>query len=354
MNTKIIKIESDDLARNDEREKIQYAAEVIKGGGTVVFPTETVYGLGADGMRADSVKKIYTAKGRPSDNPMILHISNLEMLKKLTVHVSSKARALMEEFWPGPLTLVMKKTPEVPLETTGGLDTVAVRMPDHPVAMALIEAAGVPLAAPSANLSGKPSPTSAAHVIEDLDGRVDVIISSQRSRIGLESTVVDVTEEVPVLLRPGGISLAQLQDVVGEVKIDKGVKESLKEGETPKAPGMKYRHYAPEGKMILVKGPIQGVIYRMKSILEDENFSEENRVALVPTEFLDEFAGYAVIDMGSINSPQEIMERLYSSLRKCNQIKADTILAPLFEDEEKFLAVNNRLSKAAGYNIVTV
>lgn len=334
----------------EAEEALKEAAKVIRQGGTVVFPTETVYGLGADGLSAEAVKKIYKAKGRPSDNPMILHVSSMEMLKRVVTHLPDKARALMDAFWPGPLTLVLEKGARVPLEATGGLETVAVRMPSHQLARKLIELSDTPIAAPSANLSGKPSPTTSDHVIEDLDGRVDLIIAADNASIGLESTVVDMTTSTPVLLRPGSITLSQMKNVVGEVAVDPGVNRSLGKEEKVRSPGMKYRHYAPDGEMILVKGTFPGVVYTMMDWMEKKK--SLHPIALAPTEYLELFGSWEVLDMGSVQSPKEIMNRLYGLLRACNQNQAGFIVAPLFSEEEEYLAVNNRLSKAAGYHIV--
>lgn len=351
--TQIVYLDGLDCGEQSPRmeEALEKAARILREGGTVVFPTETVYGLGADGLNSQSVKKIYEAKGRPSDNPMILHISSLDMLPLVATQVPPKAKALMDAFWPGPLTLVLPKSPRVPLEATGGLPTVAVRMPAHALAKRLIQRAGTPVAAPSANLSGKPSPTTASHVIEDLNGRVDMILAADPADIGLESTVVDLTGPVPVLLRPGSITLEQLRQAVGDVLVDKGVTQVLSEGEAPRSPGMKYRHYAPEGRMILVKGSREGVINTLVELLQQGR--EERPVVMVPTEMLDSFAGWTVLDMGSIKRPEEMMHRLYGLLRRCNELKAGLILAPLFAEEDAFLALNNRLSKAAGYQILS-
>ena len=241
-----------DENRIDEQ-AIMQAGEIIRNGGLVAFPTETVYGLGGDGLNPDSSCKIYAAKGRPSDNPLIIHIYRMEDLDLLVKEIPDSAKKLAEAFWPGPLTMILPKADVVPKETTGGLDTVAVRMPSHKVALAFIKAAGGFVAAPSANLSGKPSPTLAKYVLEDMDGRIDMIIDGGDIAIGLESTIVDLTGDVPMILRPGYITLDMLKDVLGEVTMD----PTLMDGdckERPKAPGMRYRHYAPKGDMLIIEG----------------------------------------------------------------------------------------------------
>ena len=225
------------------------AAEIWKKGGLVAFPTETVYGLGGNGLDKEASRKIYAAKGRPSDNPLILHIAAKEQVEALVSKVSDAGRLLMESFWPGPLTLIFPKAECVPLETTGGLNTVAIRMPNHPIAQALLKKSGLPIAAPSANVSGRPSPTLADHVIEDMDGRIDMIVDGGEVGIGVESTIVDVTGEIPTILRPGYITEEMLRNVVGEVDVDPAVAGSVSAEIKPKAPGMKYRHYAPKAPM---------------------------------------------------------------------------------------------------------
>jgi L-threonylcarbamoyladenylate synthase len=350
--TQIIDIDGKNLDKSSETEKLVKAAGIIKTGGTVVFPTETVYGLGANGLDPESVKKIFAAKGRPSDNPMILHISDMGMLGDIAVGISHKAKELIAKYWPGPLTLVLKKSDKVPHEATGGLDTVAVRMPSHPVALKLIALAGVPIAAPSANISGRPSPTLSKHVIEDLYGRVDMILAGDQTEIGLESTVIDLSEDNPVLLRPGSISLKQLEEVLGDVKVDKSISRKVEKGQEVRSPGMKYRHYAPKGDMVLVKGDIERVIYTIKHLLGDAGKEGQRTVAIVPEEYIEYFVETKALNMGSIKRPEEIMTRLYSCLRECDEYGAQMVAAPYFENEDEFMAVNNRLSKAAGHNII--
>ena len=255
MNTEFIELNIDDISK----EAITRAGDIIKNGGLVAFPTETVYGLGGDGLNRESSMKIYEAKGRPSDNPLIIHIADTKDLFTITTNVSDKALALAEKFWPGPLTMILKKADIVPYETTGGLDTVAVRMPDNKIALEFIKAAGGFVAAPSANLSGRPSPTKASHVKSDLDGRIDMILDGGSSIIGLESTIVDMTEETPIILRPGYISMNTLSRVVGDVIYDAAILE-IGSNEPPRAPGMKYRHYAPKGELSIVKGEREKVI----------------------------------------------------------------------------------------------
>lgn len=256
MNTKIITWNEE---RGFEADELAEAAQIIRDGGLVAFPTETVYGLGGNGLDPQASKKIYAAKGRPSDNPLILHIAKNEQLHEVVSEIPEAAATLAEAFWPGPLTMIFKKADCVPYETTGGLDTVAVRMPQHTGALQFLEAAGVPVAAPSANTSGRPSPTLAKHVKEDLDGKIDMIIDGGEVGIGFESTIVDVTEEVPVILRPGYITQKMLQDVIGEVQMDPALMQ-VSDDQKPKAPGMKYRHYAPKADMTLYQGDTEDVI----------------------------------------------------------------------------------------------
>lgn len=263
METKILKLDSQALGCA----AIGEAAEVIRSGGLAAFPTETVYGLGADACNPNASKKIYEAKGRPSDNPLIVHISSFEDLIRIAKAVPHTARLLADAFWPGPLTMIVKKNRAVPDETTGGLDTVAVRMPNHPAALALIRESGCLIAAPSANTSGRPSPTLAEHVAEDLNGKIPVILDGGEVGIGIESTIVDLTEEIPLILRPGYITKAMIKEVIGDVRVDPGL--TAEDSEIPpKAPGMKYRHYAPQAGLMIVDGPKDAVIQKINALTD--------------------------------------------------------------------------------------
>lgn len=337
-----------------ERDKIHRAARIIREGGTVVFPTETVYGLGANALSPIAVEKIFTAKGRPSDNPLIVHISDKKDIESLIQDDSQKARKLMEAFWPGPLTLILKKSLQVPQRVTGGLSTVAIRMPQHPVALALIEDAGIPIAAPSANLSGKPSPTNAKRVIEDLQGKVDMIIDGGPCKIGLESTVLDLTGENPVILRPGGVTREMIEGVVGKVEEDPALKKGLDEGVHPKAPGMKYKHYAPSVPVKVYVGNMNQVSDAIQKEADDI-LEKGSRVGILGTEEnAKKYTASVIRSLGSRNRPEEIAANLFEGLRAIDEKKVDYILAEGISEENIGSAVMNRLRKAAGYNIVYV
>lgn len=259
--TKIVRINKND----PEIELIDFAANVIREGGLVAFPTETVYGIGANSFNEEAVKKIFIAKGRPQDNPLIVHIAELEQIYDLVEDVPQKAKTLMKKFWPGPLTLIFKKSEKVPYVNTAGMDTVAIRMPSNPIAHLLIKRAEVPISAPSANVSGKPSPTDASHVIEDLYGKVDVIIDGGKCDVGVESTVLDLTEKVPVILRPGAVTLEMLKEVIGNVEVDPSLLKKPKEDLKPKSPGMKYKHYSPNAEVYIVTGDLEKVVKKFKN-----------------------------------------------------------------------------------------
>lgn len=319
-------------------EDIQQAAEIIKEGGLVAFPTETVYGLGADALNPEAVGKVYAAKGRPSDNPMIVHISSKNDLSYLTFEITDDIRKLMDAFWPGPLTMVVPAAPVVPRVTTGGLDTVAVRMPSDPVAAALITSSETPIAAPSANLSGRPSPTSARHVIDDLDGRIDAIIQGGDCQVGIESTVVDMTGAVPTVLRPGIITAERLSQALGKtVEIDPAMNVKTADFK-PKSPGMKYKHYAPKAEMIIYKG-------------------DREKVYLAMSEEKLRRTGYGQkveIIMYDDSEPEKAAREFFAKLRACDKAGVDVILAAAMREDGVGFAVMNRMFKSAGYNIVEV
>jgi L-threonylcarbamoyladenylate synthase len=336
------------------------AAELLQAGGLVAFPTETVYGLGGNALDPEASRKIYAAKGRPSDNPLIVHVAELDAVPPLVQEVPEQAKRLMERFWPGPLTIILKASNLVPRETTGGLATVALRMPDHPVALEMIRAAGCPVAAPSANTSGRPSPTRASHVAEDLCGKIDLILDGGEVGIGVESTIVDLTGDIPVILRPGYITKAMLEEVLGTVKIDPAIAK-INEGtlltgdEPPKAPGMKYRHYAPKAPLTLVQGTAEAVFEKLKE-LAVRSKAEGQRVGIICADDapLDFFAD-VVYHVGSRDDRLEQAQKIYDVLRQCDEDGLDVIYADDFGlelDEDLGYAVQNRLMKAAGGRII--
>ncbi len=335
-----------------DMDKLRHAAEVLKGGGLVAFPTETVYGLGADALNETAVRGIFEAKGRPSDNPLIVHISDKNDVDCLVKEIPSEAGLLMDEFWPGPLTLVMYKSPAVPSIISAGLDTVAIRMPSHPVAAALIRESGLPIAAPSANTSGRPSPTIVRHVIEDLSGRVDIIIDAGPANVGLESTVLDVTVTPPLILRPGGITREQLEGVIHGVGIDPALSARHSGNLKPKSPGMKYRHYSPKAEMILIVGGLQDVVGKIRNLAVD--YRDKGRtVGILATEQTKEYyRDFKVISSGDRQRPETIASNLFRYLREFDSMGVDLILAEGIESVGIGLAVMNRMSKAAGYNII--
>lgn len=351
MQTLIVKAVENSINADD----MQKAGRIIKEGGLVAFPTETVYGLGGDALNPEASEKIYAAKGRPSDNPLIVHIYRIEDLYKVAADVSDDAVKLAGKFWPGPLTMIFKKKRIVPMETTGGLDTVAVRMPSNRIAAAFIEAAGGFIAAPSANLSGRPSPTEASHVIEDMNGRIDMIIDGGRSVIGLESTIVDMTEPVPMILRPGYITGDMIRDTIGGVSYDPAVFGEVNEGLRPKAPGMKYRHYAPRGELTIVKGDRDPVVSYMREAL-DRGLREGLRVGIIATdETKDNYRDATLLmSVGARDDEEEIARHLYSVLRRCDDEDIDLIYSEDFSTPRIGQAIMNRLIKAAGHSLVEV
>ncbi|MCH1953229.1 threonylcarbamoyl-AMP synthase [Enterocloster sp. OA13] len=353
METKRIVIED---RRNIKDEELAEAAAVLKSGGLVAFPTETVYGLGGNALDEDAARKIYAAKGRPSDNPLIAHISCAAELAPLVREIPEAGRKLMEAFWPGPLTMIFPKSSKVPYGTTGGLDTVAVRMPDDPVASRLIALAGVPVAAPSANTSGRPSPTTADHVWQDMNGRIDMIIDGGPVGIGVESTIVDMSSPVPSVLRPGAITMEMLREVLGEVAVDPAILGPMKEDVKPKAPGMKYRHYAPKAELTLVEttGPVESMVEKVKE-LAHEKLVQGCQVGIICTdESRSCYAEGTVRSIGARESQESVAHNLYAVLREFDDLKVEYIFSESFSEDHLGQAIMNRLSKAAGYKIVRV
>jgi L-threonylcarbamoyladenylate synthase len=342
-------------AENPEAEVIQKAAAIIRAGGLVAFPTETVYGLGADAMNADAVLALFEAKKRPLDNPPIVHVARTEDLYKLTAQVSPKAEKLMQMFWPGPLTLVFPRSQDVPEVTVAGLDTVAVRMPKHAVALALIRESQCAIAAPSANLAGKPSPTTAQHVFSDLNGRIDAILDGGATRIGVESTVLDVSVDPPMLLRPGGTPLEALQKVVGEVKLHPFITaEAELPAEKARSPGMRHKHYAPKAPVILVEGSMAAVMRQVKELIS-ALWLENKRVGVLATdETAWAYEADVVKSLGSRRHVDVMAANLFRLLREFDEENVDAIIAEGVPTEGLGLAVMNRLRKASGYTILRV
>ena len=351
METKILKIDEDNI----DNSLIIFASDAIKNGGIVVFPTETVYGLGANAFNTQAIKNIFKAKGRPSDNPLIVHIANISELKDIVQDVPEVAKKLMNHFWPGPLTIIMKKKTSVPDETTANLDTVGVRCPSNKVARAFIEACGVPVAAPSANISGKPSPTKGEHVINDMYGKVDCIITSNDSEVGLESTVIDVTVTPPIILRPGGVTKEQIENVIGSVQIDKTVNNKPKGELKPKSPGMKYKHYAPNGQVIIVNGELNKVIDKINQQSEYYQNSGKRVGILATAQTKDYYSkDIDIIVLGDRDNPETIAAGLFGALRRCDENNIEIILAEAVVSDGIGLAVMNRMLKASGFNIIEV
>lgn len=339
MKTKILK--------TDEN-SIQKAGDILRNGGLVAFPTETVYGLGANALLSDSVAKVYEAKGRPSDNPLIVHISDITDIQSLTYEVSDKAKALIKAFMPGAFTIILKKSELVPHSVTAGMDTVAIRFPLNETAQRLITAAGVPIAAPSANLSGKPSPTRAMHVIDDLSGRIDAIIDGEDCSVGVESTIVDASRDIPVLLRPGGVSYEDIRSVVPETVIDKHVLNSLSADEKPLCPGMKYKHYSPKADVTVIEGNERSVRAKIRELL-DEN---KDKVCGVLTMSDNTYDNALILSGGKSN--KEYARLLFSNLREFDRLGAELVFAEFESHDGYGLAIRNRLYKAAGNKVIYV
>lgn len=334
-----------------DRAVLREAARIIRQGGLVAFPTETVYGLGGDALNPASSKKIYAAKGRPSDNPLIVHICRLADLEMIVEEVPEAAKKLAGAFWPGPLTIILKKKGIVPYETTGGLETVAVRLPSHPVARAFIEAAGGFIAAPSANASGKPSPTLASYVAQDLDGKIEMILDGGEVGIGLESTIIDLTGEAPAILRPGYVTAEMAREVLGHVEIDRTILDA-DSGVKPKAPGMKYRHYAPSGELSIVEGKREDVIETINRMCAEAG-GNGLKTGVIGTD--ETVAGYdadSVKSVGKREDEEAIAHSLYRILREFDDEEVAVIYSESFSSNGMGQAIMNRLLKAAGHRII--
>lgn len=347
MKTEYVKLSEESI----DPEVIGRAGRILQEGGLVAFPTETVYGLGGDALNPESSRKIYAAKGRPSDNPLIVHICRMKDLRPLAAEIPDAALRLAAAFWPGPLTMIFKKTDLVPMETTGGLSTVAVRFPSNKIAAALIDQAGGFVAAPSANRSGRPSTTTADHCREDLDGRVDMIIDGGPVDIGLESTIIDLTEEQPVILRPGRITRAMLEEVLGRVEVDRTIL-SGDSSIAPKAPGMKYRHYAPQGSLTIVEGEREGVIEYINRRCDECRRLGIRTGVLCTDETRDAYRADAVKSAGSRKDEDAVGRVLFRLLREFDTEEITIMFSESFEDAAAGQAIMNRLMKAAGHQIV--
>ncbi len=332
---------------------LKKAGSIVREGGTVIFPTETVYGLGANALDANAVKKIFEAKGRPSDNPLIVHVADYDGILPLVSEVNDRAKALIKHFMPGPITIIMKRSEAIPDEVTAGLDTVGIRMPSHKIASRFIKLAGIPIAAPSANISGKPSPTRAEHVIHDMDGKVDAIIADGPSGVGVESTVVDVTGEIPMILRPGGITLEDLRSVLGRVEVDPAVLKKPSKNLVARAPGMKYKHYSPDAEVVIVSGPENAVAEKINE-LSKEDMAAGKKVAVLACYETKKLYDIVVIILGSRKDKLSISENLFDALRKLDDMGIDKAYAEAVDEEGLGLAIMNRLKKAAAYKIIRV
>ena len=344
MNTIISKIDINKIDKNE----IKIQSKLLSEGKTVIFPTETVYGLGANALDEDAVKKIYEAKGRPSDNPLIVHIYDKEEVYNLAENINEKAEIIMDKFWPGPITIILNKKDIVPYRTSGGLETVAVRMPSHLIAREIIKEAGVPIAAPSANISGRPSPTKADHVYEEMNGRVSGIVLGGDCNFGLESTVLDVTTENPMILRPGSITKEDLEKVIGEVLIDPSL-EKKEDNKKAKAPGMKYTHYSPDADVYIVSGNREDTISKINSLVVENNGRGLKTGVMCLEANKNSYKG-EVVSLGS--TLEEVGSNLFNVLRQMDKMNIDIVYSEEFPRNGVGQAIMNRLLKSAGYKTI--
>lgn len=348
LQTRVLCLDENNIDLN----AINEAGDIIKRGGTVAFPTETVYGLGANALDPDAVKKIFKAKGRPQDNPLIVHISDFDEITPLVSEIPEIAKKLMEKFWPGPMTIIFKKSPLIPDETSAGLDTIGIRMPSNLIARALIKSAGVPVAAPSANISGRPSPTDVESCIEDLSGKVDMIIGGANCEVGVESSVIDVTVDPPCILRPGGITLEMFKTIDDRIYIDPAILEKPKADLKPKAPGMKYRHYAPKAPVRIIQGTEEKVISYINKTAEEYADSGKKIGIIATDETKDKYTGGIVVSLGKREDIDAIARNLFKALRSFDNEDVALIMSESFEEKGKGIAVMNRLKKAASFDII--
>lgn len=348
MNTKVVMLDEHNL----DKSLLIECGKTLREGGLVVFPTETVYGLGANALNSEAVKKIFEAKGRPQDNPLIVHVWNIESIKPLVKEIPDIAYELMRKFWPGPMTIILPKSDLIPEETSAGLDSVGIRMPSSLIARELIKIAEVPVAAPSANISGRPSPTDVERCIEDLMGKVDYIIGGEKCDVGVESTVIDCTTYPPCVLRPGGITLEMLREVDDKIYIDPAIMKKPDNDFKPKAPGMKYRHYAPKAPVRIVQGELDKTVEKINEIVEQ--YSKENKVVgiMATDETVNYYTKGVIISLGSRKNLNTIAKNLFETLRSFDDKKVDLILSESFQEEGIGIAIMNRLKKSAGFDII--
>ncbi len=350
MNTKVEILDSKNLDRNI----LLDIGNILRSGGLVAFPTETVYGLGANALDPEAVKKIFIAKGRPQDNPLIVHIADFCELDALVSEVPDIARKLMNNFWPGPMTIILNKKPIIPDITSAGLKSVGIRMPSSIIAREIIKSAGVPIAGPSANISGKPSPTDVKRCIDDLSGKIQCIVGGEVSEIGVESTIIDCTVVPPCILRPGGITLEMLKSIDSDIYIDKAIMEKPKADLVPKAPGMKYRHYAPKAPVIIVKGELKKTVAKINEIVQNY-IGLGKKVGIMATdETKDQYVGDLIISLGTRKDIKSIGKNLFETLRCFDDTDIDVIISEAFDENGFGVAIMNRLNKSAGFNIINV
>lgn len=335
----------------DDINSLIESSNVIKNGGIVAFPTETVYGLGANALNEEAVKKIFIAKGRPQDNPLIVHVNDKDISKYVT-EVPEIAQKVIDKFWPGPITVILFKKDIIPDVTSANLKSIGIRMPRNELALKLIELSGTPIAAPSANISGRPSPTDIERCVEDLNGKVDYIIGGVHSDVGVESTILDCTVDPPVILRPGGITLEQLKEFDSRIEIDKAILQKPGKDFKPKAPGMKYRHYAPKAPVKIIKGENKKTVEKIREMI-DNYIGDGKKVGILASEKnIDCYNKGIIINLG--NNINEVAKNLFESLRALDDKGVDIILSESFEEKGVGIAVMNRLNKAAGYSIINV